>query len=367
MLHIDLPTLSDFSSLSRVRSDACVSIYLPTTPVTRNVGASRIAFGNQIGAALAQLEGAGFDKHRLADLDDQLEHLRADDEFWRVQANSLAVLATPDRIRTFRLANRLGGILEVSDRFHLKPLLRAITFPHAAFVLALSDNAVRLIEMSADMAPEEVEVPGLPKNLETSVGHGSLLNRESSNRGHKLRQGLYARRIDQALRRELATAHLPLILAAAQPLDAIYRGVNTYPGLLDDGISASPDRLSPAELAEAARPILDACYADEIARMKALYAERKAEGRASCDLETVARAATFGQVDTLLADIDAVIHGRVDEETGVVTLGPEGPDTYGVGDEIAARVLAHGGHVLAVRRDDLPEDGSLAAILRFPM
>ena len=40
---------------------------------------------------------------------------------------------------------------------------------------------------------------------------------------------------------------------------------------------------------------------------------------------------------------------------------------YGVVDEIARRVWLNGGKVLAVRQDDIPEGGSLAAILRYAL
>lgn len=42
MLYIDIPTQQDISTLSRRRADACVSIYLPTTPLTQEVGTSRV-------------------------------------------------------------------------------------------------------------------------------------------------------------------------------------------------------------------------------------------------------------------------------------------------------------------------------------
>jgi hypothetical protein len=38
---------------------------------------------------------------------------------------------------------------------------------------------------------------------------------------------------------------------------------------------------------------------------------------------------------------------------------------YGVVDEIARRVWLNGGQVLAVRRDDIPGNGAVAAILRY--
>jgi len=66
-------------------------------------------------------------------------------------------------------------------------------------------------------------------------------------------------------------------------------------------------------------------------------------------------------------DIDDVVPGEVDEN-GVVTFAAEDDAVaYGVVDEIARRVLLTGGRVLAVRRPDLPDEGPVAAILRYPV
>ncbi len=111
---------------------------------------------------------------------------------------------------------------------------------------------------------------------------------------------------------------MPLILAAAEPIDSIYRSVSTYPQLLPTSLAGNP------------------------------------------------RAATYGLVDTVLVDIDEVVPGEVDEETGAITLD-EADDAadYGVVDEIARRVWLSGGTVLAVRRGDIPGNASVAAILRY--
>ena len=105
---------------------------------------------------------------------EHLDDLVDDDEFWRFQARSLAVLATPDNARTFRVPNALVPIVEVSDRFHLKPLLRAIAFPNTCFVLALAENAVRVIQVSADLPPAVVRVDGMPKDAASAVGRASV-------------------------------------------------------------------------------------------------------------------------------------------------------------------------------------------------
>src|SRR4051794_19033020 len=203
MLPIDLPTMEQFKQLSQARADACVSIYLETDPLTQKTDAARIELGNLLKAACQQLIEAGFDKTRLAAIQAPVEDLIDDDEFWRFQANSLAVLATPNRLLTFRLANRLRSRVEVSDRFHLKPLLRAITFPHAAFVLALSENDARLLEILPSGPPVAVKVPGMPRDAASAVGKASINDRSPSGRihgseGKKVRLAQHARKIDAA-------------------------------------------------------------------------------------------------------------------------------------------------------------------------
>ena len=112
--------------------------------------------------------------------------------------------------------------------------------------------------------------------------------------------------------------------------------------------------------------MLDEIYAAELAELRSLYEQRTAQGRASDEITTLARAATFGAVDTAFVDIDETVPGFIDEETGEVTL-EEADDAinYGVVDEIARRVLLGRGRVLAVRREDIPGSGPAAAILRY--
>ena len=87
------------------------------------------------------------DKRQIAAMEELLEALREDDEFWKFQAHGLAVFVTPDSIRTYRLAHAVEEAAEVSDRFHLKPLVPAL-HPRAAYVLAISQKSVHLYELS---------------------------------------------------------------------------------------------------------------------------------------------------------------------------------------------------------------------------
>ena len=67
----------------------------------------------------------------------------------------------------------------------------------------------------------------------------------------------------------------------------------------------------------------------------------------------------------MLVDIDESIPGYIDENGAVTFDDADDAVNYGVGDEIARRVRLNGGKVLAIRRDDIPGDGAVAAILRY--
>ncbi len=371
MLYVDVPTQPEIRALIQTRADACVSIYLPTTPQTQHVTASRILFGNLTRTALTQLDATGFDKPRRAALEDALNTLAEDDDFWRLQAHSLAVLATPDTLRTFRLATSVTETVEVSDRFFLKPLLRSMALPQHAFVLALSENDARLVEVFADLPPAEVRVANLPDSAADATGRASINNltqgtRQANAEGQKSLLLKYARKVDTALRPFLAGRETPLVLAATEPLGPIYRSINSYPALLAEGISASPDRMTEPDLARATRAVLDGYHAARIEAATALFHERVGQQRAITDLRAVARVATLGAVELLLVDIDEVVPGTVDETNGSVSLATEvGTTSYGVIDEIAGRTILAGGTVLAVRRADMPDGAPVAAILRY--
>jgi hypothetical protein len=371
ILHTDPPTRAQLERLLVAREPASVSIYLPTEP-SSDSKAERIELKTLAAQASRQLEQAGTARNDIASIDDELADLVDDDEFWRYQARSLAVFATPTTITTFRLANKLSALVEVSDRFHLKPLFRALTFSQTAFVLALSQGGVRLLELTPEPEPARVEVPELPSDVASAVGKSSIEDRSPVRRlqgseGQRVRMRQYTRQIDQALRPLLNGLDLPLLLAATEPLDSIYRSVNSYPHLVATSIVGNPDTVSDAELAQSARGILDDLYAAELKAVRDLYALRLTQRRASADIADVSRAATYGLVDTVLVDIDEVVPGLVDEETGAITIDDSGDAVnYGVVDEIARRVWLNGGRVLAVRRAAIPgESGAVAAIFRY--
>jgi hypothetical protein len=371
-LHTDIPTRAQVELLLESRHPASVSIYLSTDPVSDG-RAERTELDNLASEAERQLVEAGFAKTEIGAIAEPLADLRDDAEFWRFQARSLAVFVTPGAAMTFRLPHRLQPVVEVSDRFHVKPLLRALTFPQAALVLALAQGSVRVIEVAPGVEPGPVDVPDLPGDVASWAGKASIRDRSPIRRlqgseGQKVRMRQFARGVDQALRPLLGGLGVPLILAAAEPLDSIYRSVCTYPFLAASSIAGNPETKDDVELVAAARVVLDELNAAALADVHELYRQRESESRAAADLAVIARAATIGAVDTVLVDIDASVPGSVDERTGAVEFSDaDDAVNYGVVDEIVRRVWRTGGNVLAVRRADVPHGGPAAAILRYAL
>ena len=158
MLHIDIPTLAEFKALASIKGETCVSLYVPTEPLRERERQNRIALKDLAAQALQQVKEAGVDKRRIAPFEAQIRHLvgadeerrRNDDkirklqhkkpdpldEFWKFQGHGLAVLATPQMMRTFRMPYRPKPLAEVANRFHLTPLIRVMTSPHDVFCVS---------------------------------------------------------------------------------------------------------------------------------------------------------------------------------------------------------------------------------------
>ena len=391
MLHIDIPTPAEFKALAAIKDETCVSLYVPTEPLRERERQNRIMLKDLAAQALQLLRDAGIEKRQIAPIEAQLRRLAgADendtddhkirklqnkkpnpiDEFWKFQGHSLAVLATPQMMRTFRLPYRTKPLAEVADRFHLTPLIRAMTSPQDIFVLALAEKGVRLVRVFVNLPPTRIHVPELPKDAEEVAHRASI--RERNWKGHlqgseaaKFLLHKFARRVDHALHGVLAGRSAPLVLAADEPLASIYRSVNTYPGLIDETIDGNPNLMTDAQLEDAALPMLDRLYKRALKAAIARFDEFKPR-RATTDVSYAAHAATAGAIDELLIDLDAVIPGLVSEFDGSVTYAAsDDAEVYSVVDEIARRALYTGARVLGARRDELPNRAPLVAILRY--
>jgi hypothetical protein len=370
MLHTDIPTEAEFRGLDAVRDPICISIYLPTTPVTREAKGDRILFKNLVTEAISQLSDAKANKRKVAAVEGLLMGLLEDDVFWAYLADGLAVFATPQELRSFRLPIAPPKAVEVSDRFHIKPLVPLMAFPGACFVLALAQGATRFIEVTSSLS-EPVKVDGLPKNMSDALKKQLPRDRAPTGRiqgseGMKVLTGQYCRIVDRALRPILTGRTVPLVLACVEELAAIYRMHNSYPFLLASFIAGNPEQSTDRELAAKAREISIRHAKRTIRDRLKLVEERADKDLASTDVAQIAHAAVRGQVGTLLVDVAASRPGTIDPVRGTITLA-DAPSakTYDLLDELVGLTIRSGGEVLPIKSSALPNGSPVAAVFRY--
>lgn len=367
-MHTDIPLRSEIEQLAAVERPNLVTIVLRTSPVTTEAEKNRISFGNLVSEAVAEHTAHGGDAAEIAATEAGLRALLDDTQLWRYLSHSLVVFASPERTVAYRLPNELESEWFAGNHFRIVPLMRTITFAHDATVLALSQNDVRLIVIGPDHRGSELPVPELPSDLLDTFGvedPGVEAHRRRLHgpEGQDARLLGFARAVDRATAPVLRSTRGPLILAAAQPLDSIFRSVTRNAKLLDEGIAGNPDNLSATELDAAARRVLDGYYAAELAERQERFGTLQSAGRAVTDLSDIARAAVAGAISTLYVDMDTRPEGTLDAQVG--GLVADSTPGYSLVDQLASRVLASGGRVLALRGDEVPGGTALSAEVRF--
>jgi hypothetical protein len=104
-----------------------------------------IRFKNLIRQAEELLVSSGL---RGQDARDLLEPVKKLDnsEFWQYQSDGLAIFISTNVFRYYCLPLNFEELVVVTDRFHFKPLLPLLTGDGKFYILALSQNDVRLLQ-----------------------------------------------------------------------------------------------------------------------------------------------------------------------------------------------------------------------------
>jgi FKBP-type peptidyl-prolyl cis-trans isomerase 2 len=272
----------------------------------------------------------------------------------------------------------------VSDRFHLKPLLVALTNATRFEVLALSQNAVRLIGASPSVATELV-VDGLPSSMAEALqwdDRERQLQSHAAGRtvGGRVTAGFHGqggrgdsrvvdiqrflRMVDHAVVDHRGASTLPLVLAGVDELVAAYRGVTRCHHVVDGHVPGNPEQFRADELADRARPLVQPLASDQERRARESYLAGTA---ATVDtVEQAVIAAAAGQVASVFVPADQACWGRYREgHVVLVEHDVREPGDHDLTDVAATETLRHGGDVFVVAASDVPGGGTAAATLRY--
>jgi hypothetical protein len=295
---MDIFTRADLRDLLAEHERPCVSLFMPA----HRGGAEEdpIRFRKLLGQAEERLIQHGLRAPEAKEFLAPLHSLLEDVSFWPNQCDGLAVFLARDFMRIYRLPWRFQEEVEVGGLFQVAPLLPLLHGDGRFFVLAVSQNSVRLFQGTRfTVSPVDLRrfpfsligPKGVPPNLAEALlthdkdepltfhtrptsggswgaifeGHGVGIDDEKDD---LLR---YFQRIDRGLHDVLREERAPLVLAAVEYLQPIYRDASTYPHLLAKGIEGNPDRLNEKELHDRAWAIVEPQFQENVRQAVALY------------------------------------------------------------------------------------------------
>ena len=381
---MDLLTQSDLEAIAGSEPGGTyVSLFMPTSRAGRGIEADRLRWKNMV----ADVEAVLLDRMRRPDAESLLTPAREllDDAMaWQYMSDGLVMYLGPDGHRTYRVPAPMTPLATIGDHRVLAHLVRLLSGDEHFFLLALSQQEVRLLGGSRNTV-EEVALAEIPTSLaDVATGDDSRTDavaRPVAGRGGpavfyghsgadpNLRQQEMERlfrAVADGMRGVLRDQTSPLVLVGLEQLVVTYRGFSSYPHLMAPAVHHNADGLSAAELHELAWPLVERKLQEDRDEVIARFRELDGTGRVSSDLDAVAKAASEGRVETLFVRADPWSWDQAsDDLVPVVQLGSD--ERFAESELVDATVVAAlstGGQIFATSRIVVP-DSQVAAIFRY--
>ena len=375
---------------------SAVSIYLPTSRSSSEADADRLRFRAALDRARELLstegDGAGDDASGMLE---ELEPLTKDTEFWRYQADGLAVFVSAGLRRMYRVPTQVPELVVVGPTFHTRPLIEHLQAPDRYWVLGLSQKKIRLWEGTARGATP-VDLTGLPRNLLDALGFEferdyEIVHRMKAgpSRGEQGRGGhtpvfhghgaakeetedelrLFFKKVDEGLQQMLSDEIGPVVLAAVEHYHPLYRSVSKLQNLTDAGITANVNEWTADQVHEKAWPIAKEKALEKVDEALELWESSYGRGKGEMDLANLGKLAVAGRLRLLLTERDRRVWGTLDRNTGALEIVQEGgddPDNHAVDllDELAELVILRGGRAMVLSSERIPTETGVAGVLR---
>lgn len=375
------------NTLMKHRGDPCISIYLPTCRTGSETRQNHIRCKNLVQKARKQLSFPLIKGSHTHTVLEPLAELLADSIFWKHQCDGLALFSSGKTFSYYRLPLSFPELVVVSDRFHLKPLLPLFDGDGLFYILALSQNEVRMFQ-GTHHSIAEIWLSNVPKNIREALredepkrqlharpgAHSKIGKKEAGYHGYgkgqddgKEKIQRFFHRVDRGLRDILKEEKAPLVFAGVEYAFALYQHTNRYPHLSPKCIRGNPEKLSREELHAKAWQIVKPLFKEEQDASIQKFQELSAGGQASSDIKECVRSAYERKVDTLFVARGVQQWGRyVLKNRDVLLHENSQPYDQDLLDFSAVHTLLNGGTVYTLPPAKVPGKGSpIAALFRF--
>lgn len=384
--------LDQIKGLAEQTQSPSISIFLPTHRAGEDTQQDPIRFKTLLREAELRLLDKGMGPREVSALLQPAQALLDEAYFWQHQREGLAVFIAPDDFHYYHLPFRVEELLVIARSYYATPVLPLFTNNGHYYILAISQNEVRLFE-GTRYSVGQIDLPdGTPESLDealksddpekqlqfhsgTSQGTSQGGVRSSMFHGQgpgdeeqEDRIEGYLNLVDAALKEIFREKQEPLILAGVDYLLPIYHKVSEYANIMKEGITGSHEHLRPEELQEQAWPIVEPYFRQEMETVVEQYRQLAATGKATDSIEEIVTAAFYGRVDKLLLVVDTQVWGIFNPDTGNVVHYQEAQskeDDLALLDFAAMQTLQKDGNVYALSQMEMPTNSPIAAVLRY--
>ncbi|HDR14067.1 MAG TPA: hypothetical protein ENN79_00990 [Desulfobacteraceae bacterium] len=382
---MDIISMAKLKSFSGRYPDWCVSLFMPTHRRGRETEQDPIRFRNLLDQVDVRLQSKGVRSSDGREMLKPARRLLKDQAFWRHQSDGLAVFVNSEECRVYRLPLSFEELVVISDCFHVKPLLPLFTSDGHFYILALSQNQVRLLEGTRQTV-DEVDLGDMPKSMAeafqyesferqlqfhtgTSGGSGkraAMFHGHDAREEEKERILKWFRTIDEELAVLFAGDESPIVPAGVEFLFPIFKEATSYPHRVVEGIRGNPEELKPEELHALAWPILEPIFSKSREKAVSRYRQLAGTGQTTTDVKEAVLAAYHGQVDVLFVAVGVQVWGYFDPDANTVYVnGDLKPGDQDLLDAAAVQSILNGGTVYAVEPEHVPDRAPIAAVLRY--
>lgn len=381
---------TELQALTSHQKSPCISIYLPTHTKGAETRQDPIQLKNQLSKAEEMLAKNNLSASDIEELLEPAQELVSAQDFWQHQNSGLALFISPGQFRYYKAPINFDTLTTVGQKFHLKPLLPLLANDGQFYVLAASQNKVRLYQATRHSV-QAVELGDTPLDLETALqyddpeeslqGHSTGRNsgRGSSAQIEYNGQGggkdsentdilRFFQLVADGVQNALAGQQSPLVFVGVDFLFPIYKQANNYPHLMAEAVAYQPDQLNPEEIRDRAFKLVEPKFRTDRKTVSEEYGSLKNNDQATADLSMILDAAHNGQIDTLLVANNVQKWGSFDAKARQVDFHSEQTaDSRDLLDLAAAKAMATDAKVYIVDKDDVPEKADAAATLRYPV
>jgi len=375
----------ELKTLMAKQNGMCISIFMPTYRVGVEVQQNQIRLRNLLRIAEEKLLAGGSRPQEVKTLLEPLQGLVGNVVFWKHQGDGLAVFLSSSIFRYYRIPADFDELILVNDHFHVEPLLPALGVDDRFHILTLSQNEIRLFEGTIQSI-SEIEMENVPKSLAEALQYDELEKQVRFHRGASrgaVRSSMlsgggaelddskenilkYFRQINKGLHDLLKDEHTPLILAGVDYLFPIYKEVNTYPNLIQEGITGNPKGMSTEQLHIQALSIINPYFQKTQNDAIAQYRQSSGTGLTSNDIREIVLAAHHGRIGSLFITKGYQQWGIFDPDNNKVELHEElESGSKGLTDLAAVQTFLNGGEVFILPPEKMPDEARLAAVFRY--